>query len=468
MICLSKGTVRSFVLCWFWLAAISMIRSVIALPSSARGIPAMQMSSYSSTKCIVRIAEPIWRQAASRHSNRIRELLRPGLTPPDHVLNSGIHRQSRSRRPQAGCTTDQWTALDPKHPVYNFLIEYYGLKGAKGPKRLARWSPNPNLVYFPEERITTSLDKINLILGRNHDGIEDRSHGGVLLEGATEDDVGTILHLRGATPTREGIFYSAATFYNRQMSNDETRMTSSDAAPYLWYRSILQQTLTADPVLHCHGLHEMALQYRPSGHAPPPSAKYQSHLPLRVSQETINAAVERRGISCTHVDALRYFAPAAGPLNHHGASLQRVDQLRLEQPACVHAHMDLLKITLKLQPFVDPHLLERVLEIALLARMLDVAASPYDASGYGVSVVPVETLEGRAQYRQEQTVLMERADPIRRDLLAAYDSFLVMAFGECGGETSTQARADPERYAKAEPGGLPWRKNLVKETATQR
>jgi hypothetical protein len=33
-------------------------------------------------------------------------------------------------------------------------------------------------------------------------------------------------------------------------------------------------------------------------------------------------------------DALRFFAPAAGPLNHHGASLERMDQLRLEQPAC--------------------------------------------------------------------------------------------------------------------------------------
>ena len=28
--------------------------------------------------------------------------------------------------------------------------------------------------------------------------------------------------------------------------------------------------------------------------------------------------VERRGVRCTHVDALRFFAPAAGQLNAHG------------------------------------------------------------------------------------------------------------------------------------------------------
>ena len=39
-----------------------------------------------------------------------------------------------------------WMALDPIHPVYNFLIEYYGLKRRKGTRRLGRWSPDPGLL----------------------------------------------------------------------------------------------------------------------------------------------------------------------------------------------------------------------------------------------------------------------------------------------------------------------------------
>ncbi|KAL3941409.1 MAG: hypothetical protein SGBAC_004238 [Bacillariaceae sp.] len=172
------------------------------------------------------------------------------------------------------------------------------------------------------------------------------------------------------------------------------------------------------------------MQYHPEGADPPPSAKYQKHLQLRVPQEIINQTVERKGISCTHVDALRFFAPAAAPLNHHGSSLQRTDQLDLEQPACVHAHMDLLKIAIKLRPYCDPNLLINVLEIGLESRTLDVAASPYDTTSYGVGVVPVETSEGRAKYAKLQKDLMVRAELVRRDLLFAYDMFLPMAFSE--------------------------------------
>jgi len=401
---------------------------------------------------VVRIAEPVWREAVEKHVSQIRHYLEPGLTPQNHVMNTGRRRSSRLSTSPA----HEWcTALDPKNPVYNFLIEYYGLKGAKGPKRLARWSPNPVLVFSENEQIT-SIDELirppeNAMRTEN----EKRLTGGILLEGATENDVGGVLHLRGSIPDDDGIIFSPASFFS---TSDDAAATA--ATPYLWYQSVLRQTLASEPILHCHGLHEWAMQYQPVGADPPPSAKYQSHLPLRVSRETINAAVERRGISCTHVDALRYFAPAAGPLNHHGATLQRTDQLRLEQKGCVHAHMDLLKIALRLQPFVDPLLLQHVLKIALESRRLDVSASPYDATAYGVGVVPVETSEGRKEYRRQQVELMERAEPVRQELLEAYNLFLKMAFDNSVAE-SAQRRAAPERYAKAEPGGPSWRRNLV-------
>jgi hypothetical protein len=130
----------------------------------------------------------------------------------------------------------------------------------------------------------------------------------------------------------------------------------------------------------------------------------------------------------------------------------------LEQKACVHAQMDLLKMTMKLEPFSDPVLLQQVLELALAARTMDVAASPYDVSAYGVGVIPVETLEGRAEYREQQVALMERAEPVRQTVLEAFDLLLGVGFGE-----DIQDKPSPERYAKAEPGGLPWRKNPVVE-----
>jgi hypothetical protein len=225
---------------------------------------------------------------------------------------------------------------------------------------------------------------------------------------------------------------------------------------------------------------------------------YQSHLPIRVTQDMINQTVERKGIACTHVDALRFFAPAAAPLNHHGAVLQRTDQLRLDQKACVHAHMDLLKMTLKLLPFIDDTLVQDVLHVALQARTLDVAASPYDASSYGVPVVPVETSDGRRFYRQQQVQLAEMATPIRTRLLSAYDTFLQLAFDpyileetkipvveemDSTGTTTTvpssgkdnnkhiihNARyADhKDRYAQAEPGSRPWRANPVVQDQQQ-
>ena len=132
-----------------------------------------------------------------------------------------------------------------------------------------------------------------------------------------------------------------------------------------------------------------------------------------------------------------------------------------KQPACVHAHMDLLKIGLRLQPFCDAALMRRILQLSMDARRLDVAASPYDATAYGVGIVPIETKEGRAQYRKEQRALMERAAPIRQELLNAYDVLLKLAFDEDPMVLESHVTPSDERYATAQPGGKPWRKNLI-------
>lgn len=450
---------------------------------------AMAMSMSKSTPRLITISEHVWRTAASNHKHRVKSLLQPGLTPREDQINSGNRRKDRR-------FVDDWTALDPVNPIYNFLIEYYGIKGAKGPRRLARWSPDPALLL---EDIGINKDTV---IDMNIDSREDTgvctntgteeannvynaamkaSHGlgGILLENANADDMGGTLHLRGCTPvisendTDEepifhGVLYNPGVFYNRHipMSADEKNRLLKTVAPFQWFSSILQSTLDSEPIMHCHGLHEWAMQYHPEGSPPPPSAKYQNGLPLRVTREIINKTVERKGISCTHVDALRFFSPAAGPLNHHGSQLQRTDQLRLEQKACVHAHMDLLKIALKLKSFIGSDLLDDVLEISIEARRLDVEASPYDATFYGAGIVPVETPEGRKMYRERQHDLMHRAEPVRIRLLEAYKNFMKLSFqdellnGTDDGK-ETKAYVAPERLAKAEPGGLPWRRNLI-------
>ncbi|KAL7534379.1 hypothetical protein ACHAXR_008201 [Thalassiosira sp. AJA248-18] len=494
---------------------------IISASSSSLIGPATRAAT--STPKIITIREKIWRTAASKHSHRIKSLLQPGLISPDHPRNYGRQKRGNQQRGGAGRFVDDgWTALDPINPIYNFLIEYYGLKGAKGPRRLGRWAPDPKILLETDSDDDNDGHAIHTPSSCLADDAIYRaamkaSHGlgGILLENANLDDLGGTLYLRGSVPVPveeedpliiqqstpstssslpsandddidpelHGILYNPAVFYNRHIPIGDEHGNDSDIerrkkllktiAPFQWYSSILQTTLDSDPILHCYGLHEWAMQYHPEGANPPPSARYQSNLKLRVPREVINDTVERKGIRCTHVDALRFFAPAAGPLNHHGADLERTDQLRLEQRGCVHAHMDLLKIGLKLQGFINAELMGDILEIALAARKLDVEASPYDVTAFGAGIVAVETNEGRRMYKEQQAVLMQRAEPVRERLLSAYDAFLKLSFDEglLGGgysnndegvnDTVSAPYVAPERLARAQPGGLPWRKNLI-------
>ena len=89
---------------------------------------------------------------------------------------------------------------------------------------------------------------------------------------------------------------------------------------------------------------------------------------------------------------------------------------------------------------------------------LDVAASPYDTSKFGHVPIPIETDAGRKHFRRRQEELMATAAPIRARLLACYELFLREVFGP---ERLQRAEPSPERYASAQPGGLPWRRSLI-------
>ena len=159
---------------------------------------------------LVSIPEPTWRAAASAHSERMRALVAPGfVSAAAHLAHDG-----KPSRRFAG-KNDGWLALNPKHPVYNFLLEYYSLKGAKSTRRLGRWSPKQD----------------------NADG--------VLLEGASDADVEAgHLSPKGAIFSEAGIVYEPRAFAQSA--------TGGQAAAYLWYRDILARTLDAPPVLNCY------------------------------------------------------------------------------------------------------------------------------------------------------------------------------------------------------------------------
>jgi hypothetical protein len=143
-------------------------------------------------------------------------------------------------------------------------------------------------------------------------------------------------------------------------------------------------------------------------------------------------------------------------LNKHGAHLVRAQQPLLEQPACVHASMDLLKMALKLHPWLPSELVGDCLEVAIAARTLDVSASPYDLTRYDLAPVCIETETGRLEFRRRQLELMARAQPVRARLLLAYDAFLDAGFPA---EVVEAALATPNavHVATATPGGPAWR-----------
>ena len=149
-------------------------------------------------------------------------------------------------------------------------------------------------------------------------------------------------------------------------------------------------------------------------------------------------------------------------MNKHGATLQRSQQPSLEQPACVHAAMDLLKIALKLHPWMSSEILGDALEVAIASRTLDVVASPYDLRSYGLKPICIETDEGRQEFREAQVQLMERVVPVRARLLEAYDAFLEVGFDHRTVEAALE-RPNAVQFATATPGGPAWKQSLLKE-----
>jgi hypothetical protein len=271
------------------------------------------------------------------------------------------------------------SSAEPGHPIFNFLFTYL----RADPEMLCRWSPGPSTVLVDG-------------MSRPHEPHLWRGRGLRRQDGSSDCSY-------PVTAARVG-------------------------AGGAWSRtaSLLRRTAHRPPNLHCYGLHEWAMLFRPAG-APPPT-RFQPDLPLRVSQDELNRTVEFLRPRCTHYDAFRFFTPAAVPLNSHTPQPSRRNADELIQPGCVHATLDLLRHAVALFPHLPCELVHDALELAIDARLLDIRGSPYDLLAapdrarlhFDLSPVRVETADGRREFQATQADLARRAAPLRLRLLACY------------------------------------------------
>jgi hypothetical protein len=171
---------------------------------------------------------------------------------------------------------------------------------------------------------------------------------------------------------------------------------------------ILRSTASRNPRLGCFGLHEWAMVYLE------PETRHA--VPLRLGGRGTDAVVESHELHCTHFDAFRFFTPDAVPRN--AQPLTRDDQPAREQPGCLHANMDLYKWAVKLGPLVPGSLLLDAFVLARDIRTVDMQASPYDLTAWGLEPIPIETDAGKAVYTARQREFADRARPIRSELLS--------------------------------------------------
>ena len=146
-------------------------------------------------------------------------------------------------------------------------------------------------------------------------------------------------------------------------------------------------------------------------------------MTLRLPQSEIDQLVETRPLTCTHFDAFRFFAEDAQPLNRTPLTL--LERPQQEQPACIHANMDLYKWAFKCMPWIGSQLLRDCFELAMAARLIDMRASPYDLQGFlDEPPIPIETPAGRAEYERQQRIIYENALPLRQRLIDAIEGLL--------------------------------------------
>ena len=197
---------------------------------------------------------------------------------------------------------------------------------------------------------------------------------------------------------------------------DPKLISEKEAGRLEWIRELLVATQAHAAIFACHGMHEWAMVYRAE------EIRHAGLAPLRLSQAEIDTLVESRSIVCTHHDAFRFFANDARPYNKVQPTLET--RHINEQPGCVHANMDLYKWAAKAMPWSGSDLLLDCFRLANRLRDLDMRASPYDLSTWGVMPVKIETVEGRREYETTQRELAGQAGILRARLITRITAVL--------------------------------------------
>lgn len=173
---------------------------------------------------------------------------------------------------------------------------------------------------------------------------------------------------------------------------------------------LLTATASRPANFGCFGLHEWAMVHRLAD-----DETRHADWPLRLGGAGTDAVVESHRIACSHFDAYRFFTPSALPLNTlRPTSADRPD---FEQPACLHAGMDLYKHAFRLTPMISSDLVADCFELARDIRVLDMRASPYDLADLGFEPIRIETAAGKAAYAEAQRGFAERGAPLRARLV---------------------------------------------------
>jgi hypothetical protein len=260
-----------------------------------------------------------------------------------------------------------------KHPVHDFLFTYYSQR----PAQLRRWHPG----Y------------------------------GVALAG----DASAYAGLKGYGRFRDGCCATSSTTGGLVAVTDEYVASQRPLVESL--RTLLAATAGRAPNFGCFGMHEWAMVYRLAE-----DETRHADWPLRLGAEATDEVVESHRIACSHFDAYRFFTGPARPLNT--LSPGSADRPDFEQPACLHAGMDLYKHAFRLTPMICSDLVADCFELARDIRVLDMRAAPYDLADLGFEPIRVETAEGKQEYAAAQRAFAERGAPLRAQLVAECDRLL--------------------------------------------
>lgn len=249
-----------------------------------------------------------------------------------------------------------------KDPVLDFLFEYYPFR----PSHLMRWSPGI--------------------------GVKLQTKGSTTLPELSELEVDEM-----------GAYLNPAFFPHKRISSLK------------WILGLLKESGDRKPLFGCFGMHEWAMVYRAG------EVRHEQ-IPLRLPDDEIAEFVESRPLLCTHFDAFRFFTEKARPMNRHDLSRETFSEM--EQPGCVHTNMDLYKWAFKLFPWISGDVIREAFFNAVEARRVDMQASPYDATQFGLEPIRIETESGRKVYLERQMEIYENSQPVRKRLIEEYKNVL--------------------------------------------